>query len=657
MCGICGVLAPPPVSGLLASVRAMADTLAHRGPDGEGYWTDAAAGVGLGHRRLAIIDLTPGGRQPMRSTAGRFAITYNGEIYNYRDLRRDLTGAGTRFRTQSDTEVLLEACARWGVEVAASRLIGIFAFALWDAEERTLYLVRDQFGVKPVYWTRLKSAFVFGSELRALAAHGAWAPKVDRDALAAFLRHGYVPAPKTIYEDVFKLPPGSILVVRAGEVPEVKRYWDARATAIDGIAKAEALGDSDAVGRLDGLLTSAIERQMISDVPLGAFLSGGIDSSTVVALMQARSAKPIKTFTIGFHEDGYNEADHARAVARHLGTDHTDLYVTAEQALSLVPSIADWFDEPFADASQIPTFLVAQLARRQVTVALSGDGGDEVFAGYNRYSFADAWWRWLRRLRPQLRPIAARALRAVSPSAWNRLFSPIPTIWRPRMIGDKLHKVADLLTVDDANAAYRRLVSQWNDPERVAVGGRETKGLLWDESVADDIPNFIERMQFLDTVTYLPDDILTKVDRASMAVSLEARVPLLDPDVFRFAWTLPLRMRMRGGQGKWLLRQVLYRHVPPRLVNRPKMGFAVPIDRWLRGPLRDWAEGLLDEARLRQEGFLDPMVVRSRWSEHLRGHRNWQYSLWCVLMFQEWQDRWLKYRPMATPDPPSTVFD
>lgn len=643
MCGICGILAFSPVaaSDLRAAIQGMAATLSHRGPDGDGTWLDEASGLALGHRRLAIIDLSPGGRQPMVSANGRYAIIYNGEIYNFRELRAELNAIGVRFRSRSDTEVLLEACAAWGVEATAKRLIGIFAFALWDKEERVLSLARDQLGVKPLYWSQANGVLLFGSELRALAAHPAWRPEIDRSALTAYFRHSYVPAPYTIYRHVFKLPPGSILVLRRDGVPLVSSYWDAWSVAKDGIAEPMAVDDGEAVARLDALLRDAIGRQMIADVPLGAFLSGGIDSSTVVALMQTQSASPVKTFTIGFREAGYNEAEHAAAVARHLRTDHTELYVAPEHARALIPSISDWFDEPFADSSQIPTFLVSQLARRHVKVALSGDGGDEVFAGYNRYILAAALWRRLHMLPAAVRGVFARTLRAVSPAAWDRLFAVLPSAWHPGQAGDKLHKLADVFTLDNEGAIYRRFVSQWERPESLVIGGVEPKGILWAESVTREIPNFIERMQFLDTVTYLPDDILAKVDRTSMAVSLETRVPLLDPGVVAFGWRLPFSMRMRDGKGKWLLRQVLYRYVPRLLVERPKMGFGVPVDSWLRGALRDWAEDLLDEERLRQDGLLDPGIVRLKWLEHLSGHRNWQHPLWCVLMFQEWKRRWI----------------
>lgn len=641
MCGICGFLAGPgPDSGLEAAARRMADTIAHRGPDGDGVWADGEAGVALGHRRLAIVDLSPLGRQPMESADGRWVVAYNGEIYNFQDLRAELEAAGHRFRGHSDTEVLLEGCAAWGVERAVRRLVGIFAFALWDRRERTLYLVRDHLGVKPLYWARMGGALLFGSQPKALRAHPAFAAEIDRDALSAFLRFSYVPAPHSIYQGVHKMEPGSILTVRPGREPERTVYWDAGEAARSGIANRLALSDAEATDALESLLKDAVGRQMMADVPLGAFLSGGIDSSTVVALMQTQSARPVRTFTIGFGEDGYDEAVHARAVAAHLGTEHTELRVEASHALEVIPKLAGWYDEPFADSSQIPTLLVSEMTRRSVTVALSGDGGDELFAGYNRYLTAPALWRRMAPLPAGLRRGAAGLIRAVRPAGWDRLAGLIPEGRRPRQTGDKLHKLAGVLDAAGPDAIYRRLVSQWQDPDALVRGGREPHGPAWGDGLAAGIPDFVERMQHFDSVTYLPDDILAKVDRASMGVSLEARVPLLDHRVVEFAWRVPLAQKLRDGKGKWLLRQVLYRHVPPALVERPKAGFAIPLDGWLRGPLRDWAEDLLDEGRLRREGFFDPAPIRACWAEHLAGTRNNQHRLWNVLMFQDWYHRW-----------------
>ena len=657
MCGICGFLAEserrlPDVSGhagMEAVARRMADTIAHRGPDGDAVWADEAAGIALGHRRLAIVELSPLGRQPMESADGRWVIAYNGEIYNFQDLRAELEGAGHRFRGHSDTEVLLEGCAAWGVERTVKRLVGIFAFALWDRRDRVLHLVRDHLGVKPLYWARMGGTLLFGSQPKALRAHPAFAAEIDRDALAAYMRFSYVPAPHTIYKGVFKLEPGTILTIRPGKEPERTVYWDAGEAARAGIANRLSLSDADATDALEALLKDAIGRQMMADVPLGAFLSGGIDSSTVVALMQAQSDRPVRTFTIGFGEGDYDEAEHARAVATHLGTEHTDLRVDASHALDTIPKLPEWYDEPFADSSQIPTLLVSEMTRRSVTVALSGDGGDELFAGYNRYLNAPAVWRRVGTLPAGLRRGAAGVIRTLPPQRWDALFSLVPASKRPRQPGDKLHKLAGVLGSGDPDALYRRLVSQWDDPDALVRGGREPHGLLWDERVADAIPDFVERMQYLDSVTYLPDDILAKVDRASMGVSLEARVPLLDHRVVEFAWRVPLSQKIRDGKGKWLLREVLHRHVPRALIERPKSGFAVPIDAWLRGPLRGWAEDLLDERRLRADGFFDPAPIRARWVEHLAGTRNNQHQLWNVLMFQAWNQHWGSTAPADAP--------
>jgi len=657
VCGFCGFLldedgraasAVKAAGGFAAVIGRMNDRIAHRGPDGDGLWTDEAAGVSLGHRRLAIVELSPLGRQPMDSTDGRFVIVYNGEIYNFQDLRAELEAAGHVFRSHSDTEVLIEACAAWGVERTARRLIGIFAFALWDRRDRVLSLVRDHLGVKPLYWTRQGGALLFGSQPKALRAHPAFTAGLDRDALSAYLRFSCIPAPQTIFQGVHKLEPGRILTVRPGREPEETVYWDAEAAARAGLANPLALSDAEATDALEALLSDAVGRQMMADVPLGAFLSGGVDSSAVVALMARRSDRPVRTFTIGFSEGGYNEADAARAVARHLGTDHTELVVEPRHALDTIPNLPDWYDEPFADSSQIPTVLVSQLTRKSVTVALSGDGGDELFAGYNRYLWGDAVWRRMAPLPVALRRAAAGMIQAVRPVAWDALFGLLPEGRRPRQPGDKLHKLAGVLASPDADALYRRLVSQWDDPDAVVLGGHEPKGRIGDTGLAARVPGFVERMQLLDSVTYLPDDILAKVDRASMGVGLEARVPLLDHRVVEFAWRVPLTQKIRGGQGKWLLRQMLYRHVPKALIERPKSGFAVPIDAWLRGPLRDWAEDLLSESALRADGLFDSTTIRACWAEHLLGTRNNQHKLWNVLMVQAWTRHWAR-ADAATP--------
>jgi asparagine synthase (glutamine-hydrolysing) len=641
MCGITGFwqMAGGAPEEMSRRVARMADSLKHRGPDDHGIWFDAEAGIALGHRRLSIIDLSPAGHQPMISADGRFVIVYNGEVYSHEEMRPELAERGIRFRGHSDTEVMLESFAAFGVETTLPRLIGMFAIALWDRRKRTLTLIRDRLGIKPLYWTQRDGLFLFGSELKALRACPGFAPQIDRAAVAAFLRHNYVPAPHTIYQDVHKLEPGCVLTLPAGGTPKISRFWDARKIALRGHAQPHLGSDEELTDQLETLLQDAVGRRMIADVPLGAFLSGGVDSSTVVALMQRANTGAVKTFTIGFDIAGFDESSHARAIAQHLGTQHTEMTVTAREALDTIPKLADWYDEPFADSSQIPTFLVSMMTRQHVTVALSGDGGDELFAGYNRYMWAQKIWRAVSLLPRPLRRAAAAVVTAVAPERWTRWGSALPKTSRLPQFGDKLYKIAALLDAEDADALYLRLITHW-EPANVMPGMPEARGILWDATVRKNFPELLDRMQFLDLVTYLPDDILTKVDRASMAVALEARVPLIDHRVVEFAWRLPRRMKIRDGQSKWLLRRVLYRHVPRELIERPKMGFGVPLGDWLRGPLRDWAEHLLDERRLREAGLVDAPLVRRYWSEHLEGRRNWQYLLWDVLMLEAWRERW-----------------
>ncbi|MDX8410930.1 MAG: asparagine synthase (glutamine-hydrolyzing) [Mariprofundaceae bacterium] len=646
MCGIAGFIGRALPRDAKSILWRMAEKLHHRGPDSHGIWLDAVCGVGLAHRRLSIIDLSREGHQPMASASGRYHIVFNGEIYNFHLLRRELEDAGQRFHGHSDTEVMLAAFDAWGLDEALKRFTGMFAFALWDSEARTLHLARDRLGEKPLYYGWVDQKFVFASELKALRAMPGWQGDIDRGSLALFMRLAYVPAPYSIYQGVYKLLPGNVLsitdMLHPGERPVPREYWSAGEVVAAAQADQFSCGGQEAVAMLDGLLRDAVAKMMVADVPLGAFLSGGIDSSAVVALMQVQSGRPVKTFTIGLHDEAYNEARHAKAVADHLGTDHTELFVTPEETMGVISRLPAIYDEPFADVSQIPTFLVAQMAREHVTVALSGDGGDELFGGYNRHYWAAAAWKRAVGLPGPVRAGLAGAIRAVSPVAWNALYSRLepllPVRWRARLAGEKLYKFAQLLQADSRAALYRGLVSQWFDPAQVVLGANEPATVLSDEDSWPAGMDFSEQMMFQDMTGYLPGDILTKVDRASMAVSLETRIPLLDHRVVEFAWRLPLDMKIRDGQGKWLLRQMLYQYVPRELVERPKMGFGVPIDVWLRGPLRDWAESLLDEQRLRQQGFFNVELIHRRWHEHLRAKRNWQYPLWCVLMFQAWLD-------------------
>ena len=638
MCGIAGLVdLKRQLDGneLALQAKRMADSLYHRGPDTGGQWTDAPSGIALAFRRLAIIDLTPSGHQPMVSTDGRFAIVYNGEVYNYQELRQQLLDDGCQFRGTSDTEVILEAFGHWGVEATVKHLIGMFAIALWDCEERRLWLIRDRMGIKPLYFGTVGDRFLFASELKALRAVDGWQAEIDRDAIAGFLRFNYIPSPRSIYKNVFKLPPGSLLSLRPGKDPVVERYW----TMADVIRQERTeVTDDWAVGAAEGLMRDAIRRRMVADVPLGALLSGGVDSTTVAALMQAESPKPIRTFTVGFENAAYDEAEDARAVAAHIGSDHTELYLSANRARDLIPQLPDWYDEPFADSSALPTRLVSQLARKDVTVALSGDGGDEVFFGYNRYIAAEDAWRRMSGMSGWRRRLFAAAAESLSVGAWDRLAGMIPAERRPRMLGDKMHKLAAVFRQPDENSIYRRLVSQWPDPAVFITEGEESIGEMW--RTAEQLGDFAERMAYLDTVTYLPDDILTKVDRASMSVSLEVRVPLIDHRLVEFAWTLPKRMRIRGSTTKWLLRQVCYRHVPQALIDRPKMGFAIPLDGWLRGPLYEWAEAQFDEKRLTEDGLFDPSAVRRAWEDFLDGKGNAQHGIWGLLQAQAWLERW-----------------
>jgi asparagine synthase (glutamine-hydrolysing) len=619
----------------------MGEVLPHRGPDDHGVWTDPKFGIAFAHRRLSIIDLSPSGHQPMFSPTGRFVIAYNGEIYNCEQLRQVLLrdNSNLRFRGHSDTEVMLAAFERWGIEPALDRLNGMFAFALWDRQHHTLFLARDRFGEKPLYYGWAQNNFLFGSELKALRAHFAFESEINRNAVATYLRFNCIPAPHSVYQNICKLPPATLLQYSAGEV-RIKVYWSLRTSVLEAISKPFDGSAEEACDELECLLKDAVRLRMHADVPLGAFLSSGIDSSLVVALMQNQATTPIRTFSIGFDDPAYDEARDARAIARHLGTDHTELYVTCDQAINVVSSLPEIYDEPFADSSQIPTLLVSQLTRRHVTVSLSGDGGDEVFGGYNRYTWGGCLWKHFSRIPHLLRRWSAAVIKTLRPRVWDAAFAHtrpfLPKDLDQRIPGYKLHKLADVLRSTDPLNMYTTMVSHWLEPDLIVLG---SETYLPMQDVVDqwlDLPTFEQQAMYLDAVTFLPDDILVKLDRATMAVSLEGRIPYLDHRVVDFAWALPQAMKVRRNVGKWILRQVLNRYVPRQLVDRPKMGFGIPLDSWLRGPMRDWAEALLDPHRLDQEGFFKPDPVRQRWTDHVSGRGAWQYHLWDILMFQLW---------------------
>jgi asparagine synthase (glutamine-hydrolysing) len=626
MCGICGFIDfgdSADASEARAVLERMMLQLRHRGPDDSGTWMDPESRVFLGHTRLAVIDLSPEGRQPMTSACGRYVVVFNGEIYNHRDIRSqlDLSEFGISWRGHSDTETMLAAVSCWGLSAALRRFNGMFSFALWDKRERALHLVRDRVGEKPVYYGWMGDLLLFGSELKALRAHPKWRGRIDRNALALFMRHNYVPAPFSIYEGIKKLPPAAVVTFRriyGQQWPEPSYYWSFREIAEFGCAHPFQGGFEQAKEVFHDLLMNAVGLRMQADVPLGAFLSGGVDSSTVVALMQAQSLRPVNTFSIGFKEASSDEAGFARAVATHLGTAHTELYVTPREAMDVIPNLPTLYDEPFADVSQIPTFLVSQLARRHVTVALSGDGGDELFGGYDRYQKASRLWAAIGWVPQEARIGIASMLESLRPRP----------VWQ---------KVAGVLRTPSKELLYRRLITNWNSPEtQIVLEANEPATRLSDPSAWPKLSDFKHYMMYQDTVGYLPDDILVKLDRASMAVSLEGRVPLLDHRIVELAWRLPTAMKMKRGQTKRLLRQVLERYLPGEMFDRPKMGFGVPIGSWLRGPLRDWAEDLLAESRLREAGFLCPAPIRTKWLEHLAGRQDWQYHLWEILMFQAW---------------------
>jgi asparagine synthase (glutamine-hydrolysing) len=645
VCGIVGVVdAIPGFKTSAEAVVAMATRLTHRGPDSEGFWADAAAGFATAHRRLAVVELSEAGAQPMVSQSGRWVLSFNGEIYNHKSMREALNadGVARAWRGTSDTETLLETIESLGFKEAISRAVGMFAIAAWDRHEKCLYLARDRLGEKPLYYGWSDRSFVFASELKAIEQHPGWRPDIDRDALCLYFRHGYVPAPFTVFKDVWKLPPGNFLritpadvLTKSVEAPHV--YWRLSPSPVTSTSDVDDIG---AVESLEGLLTSAIDLQRVADVPLGVFLSGGIDSSLIASIMQERSSSRVQSFTIGFDEADYDESRYARSVAQSIGTVHSELILTSAQARDVIPLLPEIYDEPFADSSQIPTYLVSKLARSTVTVALSGDGGDELFGGYNRYFLGRGVRNYLMKLPFPMRKAISNLVLSCPPNVLNRLLRPLANVFSDFNVtlpSHKAYKAADVLGAGDDQAGYRRLVSHWTLPSEVVIGGVEPTSLL-DRLIAESSSASTPEqwMMTTDTLTYLPDDILVKVDRASMAVSLETRAPFLDHRVVEFSASLPLNKKLRGGKGKWLLRQALFKRVPEALFDRPKMGFALPIDSWLRGPLRPWAEELLHPDRLRAEGLLWPEPIMQKWKEHLSGKRNWQGHLWTVLMFQAW---------------------
>ncbi len=636
MCGIAGFWSAASITEEAAQgwIHGMIETLRHRGPDGSGAFFDGRTGVGLGHRRLSIVDLSEQGRQPMWSRSGRQCIVFNGEIYNAPELRSELDaqGLGIAWRGHSDTEVMLEAIEAWGLETALARFRGMFAFALWDSRTRQLFLVRDRLGIKPLLYVQGSFGVAFASELQALFELPPFEPRLDRSALSSFLRYGVVPGDECIVEGVRKVQPGSFVVFEGPlSVPTHRTYWSPGEIVSEGLGRPYSGSIRDAVDELESAIRESVALRMRSDVPLGAFLSGGIDSSTVVALMQRQTSRPIQTFCIGNRLPGYDESSHAADVARHLGCEHHTLIAEPHEMLSIVPDIAGFWDEPFADSSQVPTYMVSRLTRGHVTVALSGDGGDELFGGYNRHRWAPLLWKVADFL-PGPAKRALGGLRMVRVEDWDRLFRALRLDGAVRLPGDKLHKVAALAHADSAHEFYERLRSHWFDPNEVLTG------IDAEERSRRQAPaaSFGEQTMFYDMVEYLPDDILTKVDRASMAVSLEARVPLLDHEVVELAWQLPLEWKIRGRESKWILRRVLARHVPERLFNRPKTGFGVPVGRWLRGPLEEWGADVLSSHAIEMDGILNAAVVARTWREHQVGLGNHEHRLWALLMFQSW---------------------
>jgi len=620
----------------------MISAIKHRGPDDEGFWHEAEFNVCLGHRRLSIVDLSSQGHQPMASCSNRYVIVFNGEIYNHLFLRESLkkSSIDITWRGHSDTETLLACIDTWGLEKTIKKCSGMFAIALFDKKDNSIYLVRDRMGEKPLYYGIQNGVFLFGSELKALKKHPAFQGEIDRNSLALQLKYNYIPTPYSIYKGIKKLTPGTILKVDASSkyanieaIGSPMAFWSLKEVATNAQSNIYTGNAIEAVNDLDKLLSQSVKGQMEADVPLGAFLSGGIDSSLIVSLMQSQSSSPVETFSIGFEEEGYNEAVYAKQIAQHLGTKHTELYVSAQDAMNVIPKLSSLYDEPFSDSSQIPTYLVSAMTKESVTVSLSGDAGDELFGGYNRYLWTRKIWNKVKYMPSSVRNFIAWGMTSVSPMVWNKILRQIVSMPLP---GDKIHKLASLLPAKSAEDFYFHLISHWHDVDNVVIGAECSVAPVVSSSTRLDLGSIEQNMMYLDSISYLPDDILTKVDRAAMGVSLETRIPFLDHHVVEFAYQLPLSMKIQNGESKWILKQVLDKYIPRELMERPKMGFGVPIDSWLRGPLRDWAESLLDESRLKQEGFFHAEPIRKKWNEHLSGSRNWQHHLWDVLMFQSW---------------------
>ncbi len=651
MCGITGFwdASGKQQDDLRSIVLDMADAIRHRGPDDSGIWVDQKTGLALGHRRLSVIDISSCGHQPMFSACDRYVIVFNGEIYNFLSIKKELeeVGAAPQWRGHSDTEVMLAAISYWGLEKALKHFVGMFAFALWDRELRILALVRDRIGEKPLYYGWIGKTFLFGSELKALFAYPEWKSEININAIGLYMQHNYIPSPYSIFKGIFKLLPGTVLLLTEEAVnkrdPQSYQFWSAKDIAIAGMKNPFACDASEASSELEALLNKVVSDQLLSDVPLGAFLSGGIDSSLVVALMQSQCSQPIKTFTIGFHEGIYDESKYAKAVAQYLGTDHTDLYVTPKEAIEVIPKLPFIYDEPFADSSQIPTFMVSLLTRRHVTVSLSGDGGDELFCGYDRYLWASDIQQKIGWIPNRARNVIGRLLTLLSPDIWDSILHRIrfflPQSLRQKLLGDRIHKAAEILSFDGLADLYLKLISHWKGAS-IVLKSDPLPAIIFNSNQYASFKNFILLMMYIDTVSYLPDDIMVKVDRACMACSLESRTPYLDHRVVEFAWRLPISMKIRNKKGKWLLKKVLYKYVPSELIERPKMGFGVPIDVWLRGSLKEWAEELLNEKRLKSDGIFNPQTIRKKWLEHISGRQNWQYYLWDILMFQAWKAYW-----------------